>query len=307
MSKKWYKIEDIYPASGDLRFALSAESPLDQVTYNVFSSDDFTDAAVYEYGERSICIPETPTPLVTLYARFARWKAQRGPDIAAAYGALRSEYKPLENYSMVENHTGNDTGLKTPTNWKETTTHSVSNDYKVVDSEKPTNWKESKEFSASNDYKETDTQKPNQWKVTNETIGTENDNASATTNQIIPFNGSDFANVNKSKSVDTHRVQESTSGEFATEHTLEGTRKEELSTTGQYDREHTQTGSSTDEKATTGTFEDKMTYNSTLTRKGNIGVTTSQQMLLSELDARTRQFVREVIREFFDLVSAYVN
>ena len=55
-----------------------------------------------------------------------------------------------------------------------------------------------------------------------------------------------------------------------------------------------------------GTLEDKMTYNTVLTRKGNIGVTTSQQMARSEwFDLRRNQFVKEVLREFFDNVSVY--
>ena len=49
--KKLYQIDEFFPAEGDQRFSLSAESPLDQVTYNIFSADDFADAAIYEYGE----------------------------------------------------------------------------------------------------------------------------------------------------------------------------------------------------------------------------------------------------------------
>ena len=348
MSKKFYQIDEFFPAAGDERFSLTAESPLDQVTYNIFSADDFTDAAIYEYGERKCLFPETETPLATFHSRFARWKAQRGADIAAAFGALKTAYKPLENYSMVEEHTGTDTTVKAPDNYKETTTHSVSNDYKVTDEEKPTNWKETKDFkvsqdykesdtqkptnwketkdfSVSQDYKETDTQVPDEWKTTNQTAGVENDNASATTNQIIPINGNDYANVNKSKTVETRKVEESISGTFATEHTQEGTRTEEtetsgtfatehtqtgtkteeISTSGTYAREHTQTGSSSEEKTITGIIEDETTYDTTLTRAGNIGLTTSQQMLLSELDARKRQFVHDVILEFFNLVSVY--
>ena len=49
-----------------------------------------------------------------------------------------------------------------------------------------------------------------------------------------------------------------------------------------------------------------MTYNTTLTRAGNIGTVTSQMMADQELNLRMKQFVRDVIREFFDIVSVYV-
>lgn len=306
MSKKFYQIDEFFPAAGDQRFSLSAESPLDQVTYNIFSADDFADAAIYDYGERKCYFPETETPLSSFYSRFARWKAQRGADIAAAYGALRTKYKPLENYSMIEEHTGDDTTTKTPDDYKETTTHSVSNDYKLTDSQKPTNWKETKDFSVSQDYKETDSQKPNTWTVTRETQGPDADNASSTQNQIIPFNGSDFGNVSKSTTYTAHHEKEATTGIYDTEHTQTGKRTEELTRTGTFDTEHTQTGSASDEKAISGTMEDKTEYNSKLERSGNIGTTTSQMMAGSELDLRSRQFVRDVIAEFFDLVSVYV-
>ena len=49
------------------------------------------------------------------------------------YAIRSAEYNPIENYSMVEEHTGTDTKTDTPTNWKDTETKT------------PTNWKETKE------------------------------------------------------------------------------------------------------------------------------------------------------------------
>ena len=348
--KKFYQIDEFFPAAGDERFSLSAESPLDEVTYNIFTADDFADAALYEYGERKCLFPETETPLAVFHARFARWKAQRGVDIAAAFSAIRKKYDPLQNYSARETKTGTETGLKTPNQWKETTEHKVSqdyketesqkpnqwkeslehkvsNDYKLTDEQKPTNWKETTEHKVSQDYKETESEKPTSWKKETQTEGTpEVNNNSATVNDIIPFNGTDFAHVNKSVSVESRKVSETQTGTFDHEKTQTGTRTEEVSQSGTFATEHTQIGSATDEKTTsgtfdiektqtgsrseevsqTGTFEDKMTYNTLLTREGNIGVTTSQQMAESELELRSKQFVHDVIREFFDIVSVYI-
>ena len=387
--KKLYQIDEFFPAEGDQRFSLSAESPLDQVTYNIFSADDFADAAIYDYGERKCLFPETKTPLSSFYARFARWKAQRGADIAAAFGTLQAEYNPLQNYDSTETHTGTETGLKTPTNWKDTTVHSVSQDYKETESQKPTNWTETIEHSVSQDYKETESQiptnweetvthavsqdyketesqKPTNWKETKKTMGASSDaNSSGTENRIIPFNATDFASVSQTieqhsfdeevgrtgtydtehtqtgtksetkaqtGTFDVERTQEGTkteektqsgtfdvektqtgkrtdettqSGTFDTERTQTGTKTDERTQSGTFDTERTQTGTRTDETTQSGTFEDKMTYNTVVKKSGNIGVTTSQQMAQSELTLRATQFVRDVIREFFDIVSVY--
>ena len=155
--KKFYQIDEFYPATGDERFSLSAESPLDSVTYNIFSADDFTDAAIYDYGERKFLCPETDTPLASFYARFARWKAQRGADIAAAFGALRAEYNPLHNYDSTEHKTGTETGLKTPTNWVQTTERTP--DLNRTETQTPTQWQKTSVDTAS-DYHETTTETP---------------------------------------------------------------------------------------------------------------------------------------------------
>ena len=345
--KKFYQIDEFFPAAGDQRFSLTAESPLDQVEYNVFSADDFADAALYEYGERVCLFPETKTPLALFYSRFARWKAQRGKDIAAAFSVLRTEYNPLQNYDSVETKSGTDTGLKTPANWKQTTEHKVSLDYKEIDTQKPNQWKESLEHKVSQDYKETESQKPNQWKESTEhsvsedfkkvdsekpnqwsktTQGLEAENESTTLNRVAPFNNSDLLTASGTGVKTKNKQTETQTGSFDHEHTQEGTEKDETTTSGQFDvertqagsrfedktitgsfaNEHTQEGSKSEEVTQTGTFEDKMTYNTTISKSGNIGVTTSQQMAQSEIDLRAKQFVRDVIREFFDLVSVYI-
>ena len=48
------------------------------------------------------------------------------------YATIGFEYDPIENYSMTERHTGNDTKTDTPDKWKETKTDT------------PTNWTETK-------------------------------------------------------------------------------------------------------------------------------------------------------------------
>ena len=350
--KKLYQIEEFFPAAGDSRFKIDVT--VDEDTLHVVTSDQFKDAALYDYGERSFLCFENDVPLTAFYNRFSAWFSQREYDITKEFEALRTEYKPLENYNSIEEKTGTETGLQTPSNWKETkdfkvsqdyktvdsqkpnqwketVDHKVSQDYKETDSQKPTDWKETKDFKVSQDYKETDTQKPNQWKETvdhkvsegyketdsekptnwkeeHETVYDAlhaNNNTSESTNKIMPFNGSSFIDVTKTEN--TNRFQESTerTGTYDREHTQTGTKTDEKTQSGTFDTEHTQTGTRTEETEKTGTYEDKMTYNTKLTKSGNIGVTTSQQMLLSEIELRSRNYVRELIKEFFDLVTVY--
>ena len=342
--KTFYQIDEFYPATGDERFSLSAESPLDSVTYNIFSADDFTDAAIYDYGERKFLCPVTATPLASFYARFARWKAQRGADIAAAFGALRAEYNPLHNYDSTETKTGTETGLKTPTDWIQTTERTP--DLNRTETQTPTQWQKTSVDTASDyhetttetpaagrgfsdtesytNYRETETQTPTNWVKTTE--GLKADNTAESKNSIYPFNGTDPVGVNKTEVENNSRTTETQSGTFGTAKDITGTKTIQHSETGTltndttvtgsrtntetqsgtYKTETTETGTDTTTVEQAGTLEDKMTYNTTLKRSGNIGVVSSEQLITQELDLRAKQFIRDVIREFFDTVTVYI-
>ena len=370
--KKLYKIEEFFPAAGDDRFKVEFADGF--ILVKVVTTAAFAEAARYDYGERSLlCFPDDD-PLEVLYNRFYNWREQRLSDISKEFLALRTNYKPLENYNSIETKTGTETGLKTPsewketkdfkvsqdyketdtqrpTNWTETIDHTVSNDYKETESQKPTNWTETIDHTVSNDYKETESQKPSNWKETTDhkvsegykesdtekpsnwkeqkqITGTDpaTANTSTSTNSVIPFNATDFVDVSKTTNANAFNETTERSGTYEHEHTQTGTKTEERTQSGTLDTEHTQTGKKTDERtqsgtfateptqsgtrteetAQTGTFEDKMTYNTTINKSGNIGVTTSQQMLQSEIDLRSVNYARKLITEFFDFTTIYV-
>lgn len=319
--KKFYQIDEFFPAAGDQRFSLSEQSPLDQVTYNIFTADDFSDAAIYDYGERKCLFPETETPLSTFYSRFARWKAQRGKDIAAAFGAMRTAYKPLDNYSMSENHTGNDTllhtpdgwkkeSIQTPTNWTEQSTESYTG-YKEKETFKP----ETKDTETESflNYKERETQRPDGW-VT-ESTELQGDNGSISQNKIVPFNGTDPELVSETVNENKSKNTEAQKGTFTTDREREGLKQIKTAHEGKEDRERSKEGLITHKRTQNGTFntseeqhgtmEDKTTYNSTLERSGNIGTVTSQMMAEQELKLREKQFIRDILAEFFNMISVY--
>ena len=219
------------------------------------------------------------------------------------WALAQSEYNPLENYRMVEEHTGNDTGLDTPTNWKETETqtptnwkettdhkvsndyketesqkptnwtetteHSVSQDFKETESQKPTNWTETTEHSVSNDYKESDTEKPTNWKKTTESAmdGSTYPNESNSVTKVVPFNGSGAETVTENENTSRNKVEETQGGTYAHEHTQTGTKTEEKTQTGTFDTERTQTGTRTEEKTQSGTFDTERTQTGTKTEE----------------------------------------
>ena len=246
---------------------------------------------------------------------------------------VSNDYKETEsqkpsNWTETIDHTvSNDykeTDSQKPNNWKETTDHKVSEGYKESDTEKPSNWKEQKQITGTDPATA---------------------NTSTSTNSVIPFNATDFVDVSKTTNANafnettersgtyehehtqtgTKTEEKTQSGTFDTEHTQTGKKTEERTQSGTFDTEHTQTGKKTDERTQSGTFAtehtqtgsrteettqagtftDEMTYDTELHRSGNLGVTTSQQMLLSEIDLRSKNYARELVKEFFNLVTIY--
>ena len=185
-----------------------------------------------------------------------------------------SEYNPLENYSMEEKHTGDDTKLDTPTNWKDTETKT------------PTNWKETNEHKpGQSGYTETETQTPTDWKRTTESLKA--DNESETSTSVYAMNSTDPVPSSKTKTDLKNKSEEEQTGTFETEKKVEGVLIDEKSTTGTFKTETEKTG----------TYESKTTYNSTLKRSGNVGVTTSQQMAQSEIELWKWLYFEEVFKD----------
>lgn len=252
-----------------------------------------------------------------------------------------ADFDPIENYSMIETHTGTETGLKTPTGWKETETQTPTN-WKETKVDTPTNWKETKTDTPTN-WKTTETQTPDEWvKTTTQTPddweestvqtptdwvetteGLKADNTSESTGSVYAFNSSAAVPSTKaetevnSKSTKTQEgtyttthsqsgsmaTTEAQEGTFATETEQTGTYQSETSRTGTYQSETSHTGTFQTETSHTGTFEDKMTYNTTLTRSGNIGVTTSQMMLESSIKLWQWSFFETVFRDLDQILT----
>lgn len=196
------------------------------------------------------------------------------------YAVQSAEYNPIENYSMTETHSGSDTKTDTPTNWKDTETKT------------PTNWKETKEHkTGQSGYSETETQTPEDWKRTTES--NKADNISDTTTSVYGFNSTDpVPSANTQTELDSKSTEEQ-SGTFETKKEIEGSLIDETSQTGTFKTET--------EKS--GTYESETVYDTTLTRSGNIGVTTSQQMIQSEIELWQWLFFETVFKDLDQILT----
>lgn len=209
----------------------------------------------------------------SIYAIYQN-KWQRLWDIQSA------EYNPIENYSMTEIHSGSDTKTDTPTNWKDTETKT------------PTNWKETKEHKTGlNGYSETETQTPEEWVRTTESL--QADNESNTESAIYPFNSTDPVPTTKMTTDIKNKNTESQEGTYETKKEIEGSLIDETSQTGTFKTET--------EKS--GTYESETVYDTTLTRSGNIGVTTSQQMIQSEIDLWQWNYFKSVFKDLDEILT----
>ena len=196
---------------------------------------------------------------------------------------------------MEEKHTGNDTRLETPTNWKETTTEKPGVDgYSETETQTPTNWKESRKDTVGDDgYTETETQTPTDWEKVIESDKADNNVEGSTS--LYAFNSSDPVPISKNETQTDSKTTETQSGTYETKREISGEKDVDIERTGTYETKREIEGEKITETGHTGTYEDKTTYNSTLKRSGNIGTVTAQDMIEQEIELWRWNFFRDVV------------
>ena len=187
------------------------------------------------------------------------------------YAVLSTEYNPIENYSMTETETPNITKRQ-----------GVSADYEISD-EKTIERNMSTTETPTTDYQVTDEKKTE----TNYSVSTDSEtNAEAygfnSTSPVPTNDASGNSTVTTSGNADENvetNTHKQTGGMTVTE---SGNANENVETST-----HKQTGYT--EETETGTRQ--------LTRSGNIGVTTSQQMIESEIALWQWNFIESVYKD----------
>lgn len=324
-----YRVKDMIQAEG-LNLAITAVDKQAQPAVIISSNDakryikrkynSFLYPAEYDNGET--LEENIANAQADFKDDFLMWKSAL--DIQRIYDAMSAEYNPVENYNMIEKHTGTDTGLRTPTGWKTTQTQTPDN-WKTTETQTPTSWKETT-TETPNDWTETETQTPTDWKEKTTqtptdwltvTEGDSADNKSHGESSVYGFNS--VAPV-KSATTDTNSDAKTTvsqtgtyeteverTGEYETSRTLSGTKDTTTERTGTYETETALSGIMTTETAQTGTMEDKTTYNTTLTRNGNIGVSESSQLAQHEIEFRFKSVAFMLLDQFIKEFCFYVD
>ena len=224
-----------------------------------------------------------------------------------------------------------ETETQTPTNWTETVTNTVGEDgYTETETQTPTDWKETVKglqadnqadatnsvyaFNSATAVKTSESNSKVSSKTETERTGTFETEKSYAGEKITTNERTGTFETEKETSgtfeteterTGTYQTETSHTGTFETETERTGTFETEKETSGTFETETERTGTFETERETSGTFEtetertgtyEKQTeYDTTLRRSGNIGVTTSQQMIQSERDLWLWNFFQDVV------------
>lgn len=182
-------------------------------------------------------------------------------------GAATKEYNPIDNYNMVETSTD----IRTP---------NLTNEMTLNTTVAMTDTRTTETSAASQT-----TNKLNQSKNTTETP---NNFTETSTHEVNPYDNPGFINESRDTNVQSGArvVQESYSGN-ADETTVNA----DSTVTNSGGTSTTNSGTNT----ATETGTDTTTHN--LTRQGNIGVTTTQQMIAAEIDLADKMNIFKIIEQ----------
>ena len=299
----------------------------EQVThsFNVFTDTQFRQIVKQMFGSREYNDWDDESVIAGLVADFQAsfdaWKAIRQETYGRRMFALSVKFNPLENYRSHEEREGSFTHgesvelsfderkekitddsyvERTHTNLKETTTDDSYVERTHTDLKETTTDDSYVEHSYSNNYEET-------YGYGQQTH----------THKVSADDSTDFSNASEdidSAHDDTKSIEGTTkdqNGQILNGHVVEtsGSYKDQhgqtlnghvVETSGSYRDTHGYTNGLNREQlgteTTTHSGEDQDSY--TLERYGNIGVTTSQQMLASDLDLLKYDITMTAIKEF---------
>lgn len=258
-------------------------------SFNVFSNTQFRQVAKQMFGMRVYNDWEddsTEAEAITDFlASFAAWKGMRGDTYGRRMYALSIKFEPLENYRSHEEKAGSFTHGESVT-----LTFDDRKDTRKDDSYTEHSYDQYKESVKDDsfvtrsytDYEETYTN--------GEKTRTENISADDEALTFSPERQSIDSESEDGKAIAGSYTDQKGQTETGNEKTISGSYKDQNGYTSGDVLE--KSGSETTEHS--GTDEDGYT----LERYGNIGVTTSQQMLASDLDLLKYDIAMQAIKEF---------
>ena len=325
MAKKFYKIEDFIDTTSTA-FALSGRSPLDNQTYAMASSSNVLTDIEQNFAERSIYVKETNTPMTSFAALWAAWLARRGDMLAASWQVLHEEYKPLENYYRQESGTDKKKfthGEKiqtTPEEGTVTTTPGATETITHTPSEVTNTITPAETTNTTTPAEVTNTTSPA------ETTSTKTPTVTRThSDDLYSFNSASAVPVSKGDNVEvsgteTDAITVQTAGSEAV--TVQTAGSEAITVQSAGTEAITVQTAGSDVKSYTGYDQVSTAYTKDRTEqhsgtdleeftrggliRGNIGVTSSQDMAKQELELRTKDLIYSAICEFINLYTVYI-
>ena len=254
------------------------------VSFSIFSTAFFLNEINHNFFNR-VAFVDSENSYTDFLSMFTQWKTDRGPLYARMAYAYSLGYNPIENYSSIEVHTGDDSYEN-----HKTTTHTWTNDKleRAYDAENPL--KVQRAYDAENPLK-LSTSHTNDKEVTTYTNLTDTDKS-------YKFGINSATKVQQGENENTKSGSESLEFQGTRDETTTG--KYNDTTTGKYSDTHT--GSYSD--ANTGT--DKTIYNSTLKKSGNIGIQTAAEMTQKLYDSlRDQDLGLRAVFDFLDRFTFY--
>jgi hypothetical protein len=259
--------EDVFPVSGEA---------LDLEFFGNVSGDKIASPLVRKIGNNAALTSDSIIALQSVINNI------NGETFQRVLRTYQIEYNPANNYDMSEHYS--ETGAveygKTRTR-----TDNTNKRLTVSDTRTPN-------LTTTDSGTENETQTPN-------TTETRTPNTTETrTSGVYGFNSSSASNSDTSQTAVSGTDTTRKTGTETTVKTVGNTRTEN----GTEERSTTSTETNTGTVADADTGTDETTKAHTLTRSGNIGVTTTQQMLQSERELWIWNFIREVVFPAVDKV-----
>lgn len=253
------------------------------VSFDIFDTPFFMMEVTHNYFNRAAFV-DPDNAFTDFLNIFTQWKNTRGPLYARIAYAYSLGYNPIENYSSVEEHSGQDDFVnkkKVTRTWSEDTlTH-------AYDSETP--------LAVTRVY---DSDNPLKTAVTHD-----NDKTKTTYNQVKDTSENNRYGVNSATKVPVSEDINTRSGNEEVE--LLGTRSDTTTgkysdtTTGKYTDVHS--GGYNDENSGT----DEQHYGHKITKTGNIGIQTASEMTQKLYDGLIQDLANRGLKEFLERYTFY--
>lgn len=264
-------------------------------SYTLYTDAEFRQLVKQLFGARVYNDWDSESELSELItdfiASYSKWKSTRTAMYMGRLFALDQKFNPLENYNGYEHREGSFTHGESVELSFEDRKDTTKDDSYIEHSF--TNYKETTKDDTYEERTYTNYEESMEYgqKTKSRSVSADDSTAYSPESQEIDNQYTDTKGITgsyKDQRGGVNGIEKTTTGSYKDQH-------------GQTNNGITNEKEGTETTAHTGTDEEEYT----LRKYGNLGVTTSQQMLESDLDLIRRDLVMDGIREFIDRFTYY--